>query len=206
MFITFEGPEGAGKTSVLEAVATRLQSEGIHCLVTREPGGIPISEAIRNVLLDNRHTTMDGMTEALLYAAARRQHLVEKIEPALAEGKIVLCDRFIDSSLAYQGYAREIGFEEVYQMNALAIGDTMPDHTLFFDITPEEGLARIHSNDRREKNRLDREELSFHQRVYEGYQQVLKQFPERIDVVDASAPLEEVISSVYDQIKAYCNS
>lgn len=206
MFITFEGPEGAGKTSVLEAVATRLQSEGMDCLVTREPGGIPISEAIRNVLLDNRHTTMDGMTEALLYAAARRQHLVEKIEPALAEGKIVLCDRFIDSSLAYQGYAREIGFEEVYQMNVLAIGDTMPDHTLFFDITPEEGLARIHSNDKREKNRLDREELSFHQRVYEGYQQVLKQFPERIDVVDASAPLEEVISSVYDQIKAYCNS
>lgn len=206
MFITFEGPEGAGKTSVLEEVATRLKNEGIDCLVTREPGGIPISEAIRHVLLDNHHTTMDGITEALLYAAARRQHLVEKIEPALAEGKVVLCDRFIDSSLAYQGYARNIGFEKVYEMNVLAIGETMPDHTLFFDISPEDGLARIHSNEAREKNRLDHEELSFHQRVYEGYQQVLARFPERIDVIDASASFDEVTHTVYDQIKAYCNS
>ncbi len=206
MFITFEGPEGAGKTSVLEVVAQRLKKDGIDCLVTREPGGIPISEAIRNVLLDQRYTNMDGVTEALLYAAARRQHLIEKIEPALREGKLVLCDRFIDSSLAYQGVARNIGFDVVYEMNALAIGQMMPDHTLFFDLLPEEGLARIYSNEEREKNRLDQEALSFHESVYEGYQEVLRRFPERIDVIDASAPLEEVIESVYAQIKAYYNS
>lgn len=206
MFITFEGPEGAGKTSVLEVVAKRLKKDGIDCLVTREPGGIPISEAIRNVLLDQRYTNMDGVTEALLYAAARRQHLIEKIEPALREGKLVLCDRFIDSSLAYQGVARNIGFDVVYEMNALAIGQMMPDHTLFFDLLPEEGLARIYSNEEREKNRLDQEALSFHESVYEGYQEVLRRFPERIDVIDASAPLEEVIESVYAQIKAYYNS
>lgn len=203
MFITFEGPEGAGKTTVLQEIAMRLEREGYEIVVTREPGGIAIAESIREVLLHPSHTEMDGMTETLLYAAARRQHLVEKVIPALEKGKVVLCDRFIDSSLAYQGYARGIGVEIVYAINQFAIDRWMPKHTLFFDLPPEQGLARIAQNVKRENNRLDQESLNFHYRVYEGYQQLIKRFPERIQTIDASRTLEDVIETTYEQIKGY---
>lgn len=203
LFITFEGGEGAGKTSVLKTVAEELNNKGYDVLATREPGGIEIAEKIRHIILDPAHTAMDGRTEALLYAAARRQHLVEKVLPALKEGKVVLCDRFVDSSLAYQGYARGLGMDEVFQINQFAIENCMPDITLFFDIKPEDGLKRIAANKGREQNRLDMEKLDFHHQVYEAYQKLIEKFPERIQVIDASQSLEAVQKEVLRELQPY---
>lgn len=205
-FVTFEGGEGAGKSSALAGVAEKLEEEGYSVLMTREPGGINISEQIRNILLDKNNIEMDARTEALLYAAARRQHLVEKVKPALSEGKIVLCDRFIDSSLAYQGYARGLGIDHIFQINQFAIDHFMPDLTLFFDIKPEEGLARIQANQQREKNRLDVEHVSFHQKVYQGYHLLKDRFPLRIQSIDASQPLDLVIQDSYERIISHINT
>lgn len=202
-FITFEGGEGAGKTSVLKAVEEKLRKEGFDVLSTREPGGIEIAEKIRGIILNPDHTTMDARTEALLYAAARRQHLVEKVFPALEKGEIVLCDRFVDSSLAYQGYARGLGMEEVYQINEFAINGRMPDLTLFFDIEPEAGLDRIAVNASREQNRLDLEKLPFHEKVYEAYKQLLASYPDRIQPVDARRELEDVTKESLDKITGF---
>lgn len=200
-FISSEGPEGAGKTTVMNLLGSKLVEEGYDVVMTREPGGIAISEKIRSIILDNEHTMMDSRTEALLYAAARRQHLVEKVEPAIAEGKIVICDRFIDSSLAYQGYARGIGVEEILAINKFAIGETMPDKTILFDIEPSVGLARIDAHSNREKNRLDVESIAFHEKVRSGYLSLVERYPERIQVIDASHSLEEVLERVYGIIK-----
>ncbi|RLQ82843.1 dTMP kinase [Planomicrobium sp. Y74] len=194
-FITIEGPEGAGKTTAIEQLMTQLQPLGIEAVLTREPGGIEIAEKIREVILNKNHTTMDGRTEALLYAAARRQHLVEKVLPALQQGKVVLCDRFIDSSLAYQGHARGLGIDEVLSINEFAIQDTWPDLTLLFDVSPEIGLQRIAANSGREQNRLDMEKLPFHQKVYEGYQEVSRRYPDRIVRIDAAKEPEEVVAA-----------
>ena len=201
-FITFEGPEGAGKTTVIKELSHRLRAEGHKIVLTREPGGIRIAEKIRSIILDNDHQEMDAKTEALLYAAARRQHLVEKVIPALHNGYTVLCDRFVDSSLAYQGYARGLGIDEVWAINAFAIGETMPDLTVFFDIAPEDGLARIAANDQREENRLDNESINFHRNVYEGYQELIRRYPARIQVTDASLPKEQVTENVWKLVGA----
>lgn len=203
MFITFEGPEGAGKTTILNKLSDVLQRQGYKVLQTREPGGISISEQIREVLLNKDNVAMDERTEALLYAAARRQHLVEKVLPALEEGTMVLCDRFIDSSLAYQGFARGLGVDAVYQINRFAIGETMPNLTLYFDIDPKEGLARIQANEEREVNRLDMEQLSFHEKVREGYLMLVERFPERIKIVDASASIDAVLEKSLVIIQDY---
>jgi dTMP kinase len=192
IFITMEGPEGAGKTTITQMLGKALQQEGYQVLLTREPGGVPISEQIREVILNKDNTAMDPRTEALLYAAARRQHLVEVVIPELERGGIVLCDRFIDSSLAYQGHARGLDIEEVYNINKFAIGDMMPDATLFFDIDPEEGLRRIQSNGEREVNRLDLEALDFHKKVCEGYQFIINRWKERFIIVDAGRSIDEV--------------
>ncbi|PPA68509.1 dTMP kinase [Jeotgalibacillus proteolyticus] len=201
-FITVEGPEGAGKTTVIKQLEKALIKRGYDVLLTREPGGIDIAEKIREIILNPEHTAMDSRTEALLYAAARRQHLVEKVLPALKQGKIVLCDRFIDSSLAYQGHARGLGIDEVWSINQFAIDDQMPDCTLYFDLDPEKGMERIMKNQGREVNRLDLEELSFHQKVYEGYQLLLERFPERIKTVDASKLIEKVSEEALGMITA----
>jgi dTMP kinase len=200
IFISLEGPEGAGKTTIISTLANELEKLGYQVLQTREPGGIEIAEKIRSVILDKSHTAMDPKTEALLYAAARRQHLVEKVEPALESGKIVLCDRFIDSSLAYQGYARGLGVEEVYLINQFAIGERMPELTIYFDIDPQIGLNRINQHQNREVNRLDLEDLHFHTKVREGYEILLKRFSERIKKIDASQPLELVFSDAKELI------
>lgn len=192
VFITIEGPEGAGKTSIIQMLKQGLTEGGQVVTTTREPGGISIAEQIREVILNTENVSMDGRTEALLYAAARRQHLVEKVMPALQEGHIVLCDRFIDSSLAYQGYARGLGMEEVYEINRFAIGELMPHLTLLFDVRPEVGLERIKAHGEREINRLDLEALSFHEKVRAGYLQLVDKFPERIAIVDAEASIESV--------------
>lgn len=192
LFITVEGPEGAGKTTVLNLIAQELEAEGYPVVLTREPGGIPIAEKIRNIILDKNNTEMDAKTEALLYAAARRQHLVEKIIPAIEDGAIVLCDRFIDASIVYQGYARKIGVDEVFAINQFAVENKMPDLTIYFDIEPETGLARINQHRQSEVNRLDLEGLNFHRLVREGYLILLEQFPKRIKKVDASEPINIV--------------
>jgi len=197
LFITFEGPEGAGKTTVIQKIAERLAQENIDVLATREPGGIEIAEKIRTIILNPAHTAMDERTEALLYAAARSQHYFEKVRPALDAGKMVICDRFIDSSLAYQGYARGIGVDEVLSINEFAIGKKLPDITILFDLDPEIGLARIHAHSEREVNRLDVESLAFHQKVREGYLQLVDRYPERIQVVNADQNIEHVVEDVW---------
>lgn len=151
-----------------------------------------IAEKIRSIILDPAHTAMDARTEALLYAASRSQHLAEVVEPALREGLTVLCDRFVDSSLVYQGHARGLGMEEVWSINRFAIGNRMPDLTFYLDVDPEIGLSRIAANQDREVNRLDMESLAFHQKVREGYHLLIKANPERIVVLDANRPIHLV--------------
>lgn len=196
MFITIEGGEGAGKTTLIEQLAHTLQSRGHKVVTTREPGGIPIAEKIRGVILDPGHTEMDARTEALLYAAARRQHLAEKVIPALCDGNVVICDRFVDSSLAYQGHARGLGMKEIWAINAFAIGEMMPELTIYMDVSPEVGLARIASASEREVNRLDLERHSFHELVREGYLELAAEYPDRIHRVNAEQEPEAVFQQV----------
>lgn len=195
MFITVEGPEGSGKSSVCRRIYEKLLELGYDVILTREPGGTPISEAIRDVILNKENTSMDGRTEALLYAASRRQHLIEKVWPALKEGKIVLCDRYLDSSLAYQGGARSLGVDEILNINMFATEGTFPDLTLLFDIEPELGLARIARNQNREVNRLDLEKIDFHKSVRETFLSLSRRFSDRFEVVDASLTFDEVFEN-----------
>lgn len=199
-FITFEGPEGSGKTTVIEGVKEYL-SKKYNVVTTREPGGIRISELIRDVLLA-KGNEMDGRTEALLFAASRRQHLVEKIIPALERGDVVLCDRFVDSSLAYQGYARDIGIDGIWSINKFAIEDVMPDLTIYLKLDPEAGIDRILSN-KRDDNRLDNESIQFHKKVVLGYNELSDNFKERIKVVDASQSKEQVLKDTIHIINQY---
>ena len=200
MFITLEGPEGSGKTTAVEAAVKRLQEMGYGIVRTREPGGTPIAEQIRNVILDKGNTAMDPRTEALLYAASRRQHLVEKVWPALKEGKIVICDRYLDSSLAYQGGARGLGVDNILNINLFATENTWPDLTLLFDIKPELGLARISANADREVNRLDLEKLDFHNKVRDTFLELAKKYPDRFVIIDASQSREEVAKATMEAI------
>ena len=200
MFITLEGPEGSGKTTAVESAVKKLQEMGYEIVRTREPGGTPIAEQIRNVILDKANTSMDPRTEALLYAASRRQHLVEKVWPAIKEGKIVICDRYLDSSLAYQGGARGLGIDNVLNINLFATENTWPDLTLLFDIKPEEGLKRIAANASREVNRLDLEKIEFHQKVRESFLYLAKKYPERFIIIDASKSREEVAKDTLNAI------
>ncbi|MCZ8517524.1 dTMP kinase [Paenibacillus filicis] len=195
-FITVEGGEGAGKSSAIQTMIEVAAQRGFEIISTREPGGIPIAEQIRGIVLDRANTAMDARTEALLYAAARRQHLAEKVIPALEAGKVVICDRFIDSSLAYQGHARGLGINEVFSINRFAVGDWMPQLTIFMDVLPEVGLARIEADLSREVNRLDLESLVFHRKVREGYLLVAERFPDRIVRIDAGQELEAVLQKI----------
>ena len=182
LFITFEGGEGSGKTTLINKVYDELLASGKKVYKTREPGGVEIAEQIRSVILNVNNTKMDKRTEALLYAASRRQHLIEVVIPKLEEGYIVLCDRYIDSSLAYQGYAREIGIEDVLNV----------DKTIFVDVTPEVGLARIKDNNRNQ-NRLDLEKMNFHKMVYDGYKKLCDMFPDRFISIDGNKDRELVL-------------
>lgn len=203
LFIVFEGPEGAGKTTVIKEIESVFKNTNIEYIFTREPGGISISEQIRNIILNKENTEMDGRTEALLYAAARRQHLIEKVIPSLKAGKVVICDRFIFSSLAYQGYARGLGMEQVMNINNFAIEEYMPDLTLLFDLDPRVGLRRIHSNDEREINRLDLESIEFHEKVAEAYHILAQNYDESTIIIDASKSLEEVKDQVINSIMSF---
>lgn len=205
LFITFEGPDGSGKTTVSTFVTQRLLDLGYDVVHTREPGGIDIAEQIRKVILDPKNTAMDVRTEALLYAASRRQHLIEKVLPALDQGKIVLCDRFVDSSLAYQGFARKIGIDNVLSINEFAIEGHYPDLTLYFDVDAETGLKRI--KHREFLDRLDQEALSFHRDVVAGYQEVVSRFNHRIVKINANQAIEtvqkEALNTVLQKVKAH---
>lgn len=201
LFIVFEGGEGTGKTTAIDAIYDWIISNNLNCIKTREPGGIKISEQIRQVILSKENTAMDARTEALLYAAARRQHLVEKVIPALENGTIVLCDRFIDSSLAYQGYARNLGIEEIMSINKFAIEEYMPDVSVFFDLDPKIGLERINKNNCREINRLDLEKLDFHDKVRNGYDIIYKNNKDRIVKIDASGSKEDVVKQIKEVLK-----
>ena len=199
LFISFEGGEGSGKSSAINVVKEKLEADGYKVVVTREPGGISVSEQIRDVILavDNK---MSKETEALLYAASRTEHLYRKVIPLVNDGYIVISDRYIDSSLAYQGYARGIGIEKVLEINMFA-KEYLPKVTYFFDVRPEVGLARIVGRDK--IDRLDLEGFDFHQKVYDGYKEVCKLYPERIKVINGERPIELIIDDVYNDIKKY---
>lgn len=204
LFITFEGNDGSGKTTISKLAYEQLKDMGYPVIYTREPGGIDIAEQIRRVILDPKNTAMDARTEALLYAASRRQHLVEKVLPALAEGNIVLCDRFVDSSLVYQGIARGIGMEEVYRINEFAIEGHLPDATIFLQVDLATGLSRIES--RGNKDRLDNESMQFHKLVADGYEQIKQQFAQRMHIVDASQSITEVLDATVATLKEIIGS
>ncbi len=194
IFITFEGPDGAGKTSVLKELLPKLETFGMEMVTTREPGGVAIAEEIRSVILNPENTAMDDKTELLLYIAARRQHLKERILPALETGKLLLVDRFIDSSVAYQGFGRGLNADEVDWLNNYATDGLKPDLTLYFDIDVEEGLARIARNKHRDVDRLDMETVDMHERVRQGYLSILAKNPNRVVKIDASQSLEAVVA------------
>ncbi|MFA6667152.1 MAG: dTMP kinase [Bacilli bacterium] len=205
MFITFEGVEGCGKSSVLTYVFNELQKEKYNIMETREPGGVKISEEIRKIVLGKAYMEMDKRTEALLFAASRRQHLVEKVWPALKENKIVLCDRFLDSSLAYQGGGDGLGVDEVLKVNLFATENTYPDYTILFDIDPRVGLARINKNNNREVNRLDIKELEFYDTVRKTYLELAKKYKDRYIIIDASKDFNTVANNVLNIIKEKIN-
>ncbi|HQD92460.1 MAG TPA: dTMP kinase [Bacilli bacterium] len=203
-FISFEGGEGSGKTTIIKQLKIDLEKQGFKVLQTREPGGSEIAEEIRQIILNIANVKMDPRTEALLYAASRRQHLVEVILPALQNGNIVLCDRFVDSSLAYQGYARGLGINQIYELNRFAIEDLLPGLTIYLDLDPKIGLRRIKDNNRA-CNRLDLESLEFHKKVREGYLLIAKQYPTRIKVVDGSLSKEKLYEGVKKIVLDYFN-
>ncbi len=200
LFITFEGPEGAGKTTVLKMIKEQLKQDGFDVIITREPGGSEISEQIRQVILNKENTLMDPWTEVLLYIAARRQHLIEKILPNKNSNKIIISDRFSDSTLAYQGYARNLDIDKINLIQKLIFEDYQPDLTVLFDIKPETGLQRILLRKGEKLNRLDEETLEFHQKVYNGYKKIAISNPNRVHTINANLSEKKVFNSVYELI------
>ena len=197
-FITFEGCEGSGKSTQLKMLSAYLDKRGIPYVMTREPGGSPIAEDIRKIILDGKNTAMCDECEAMLYAASRIQHLREKVIPALEAGKLVICDRYVDSSLAYQGYARGLGQEYVADINKKALEIGTPDLTIFLDMSPDKAFERKHGAD--ENDRMEKQGLEFHKRVYEGYLKLLEKYP-RICAVDCGGTAEEVHKIIVDLLK-----
>ena len=197
-FITFEGCEGSGKSTQLKMLSAYLEREKIPYIMTREPGGSPIAEDIRNIILDGKNTAMCDECEAMLYAASRIQHLREKVIPALEAGKLVICDRYVDSSLAYQGYARGLGLEYVADINKKALELGTPDLTVFLNISPEKAFERKHGAD--ENDRMEKQGLEFHKRVYEGYMRLLEVYP-RICAVECGGSKDETSKKIVALLK-----
>lgn len=205
-FITFEGIEGAGKSTVARAVQQRLESAGAPCILVREPGGSPLAERIREMLLDPRHRGLSPRAELLLYLASRAQLVDEIIRPALARGTNVICDRFMDASVAYQGWARGLGEELVERLNAFAVDGIVPQRTFLLDLDVAAGFGRgperRESSGERARDRLELEDRAFHERVREGYLRLAGREQGRIVVIDALAPLEEVVETVIGNLRA----
>jgi len=200
LFITFEGIDGCGKSTQIEILNKRLLLEGNDVLLLREPGGTVISEGIRQILLDKKNTKMCSETELLLFEAARAQIVREIIDPAICEGKIVLCDRFIDSSVAYQGYGRRIGRRIVDELNTYAIGRRTPDVTFLFDLDPVAAVLRL-STRPQAKDRLDDESLSFMNRTRKGYLEIAGEEPQRIKVLNAEKSIDDLSREIYSIFK-----
>lgn len=198
-FITFEGCDGCGKSTQLRLFSEYLTKNSVPHIFTREPGGGKISEAIREILLSGKNMEMTDECEALLYAASRVQHLSDRVEPALAEGKLVICDRYVDSSFAYQAYARGLGIDFVKGVNVYAVQNCMPDLTLFLDISPEEAFIRKGGADK--DDRLEQSGLEFHKSVYLGYKQIAKDNPHRVAVVDARQTADGVFGDIVKILK-----
>ena len=192
MFVTFEGSDGSGKTTQIHLLAQRLRTSGHTVLTTREPGGTRIGDGIRQLLLDLAHTEMNARAETLLFNAARAQIVAEVIRPALAAASIVLCDRFADSTLAYQGYGHQQDIAELARLIEYATGGLRPDLTIYLNLPPEEGIRRNRGRAGGDWNRLDAQELSFYQRVANGYRQLIAQQPQRWTVIDASRSRDQI--------------
>jgi dTMP kinase len=199
-FVTFEGIEGCGKSTQMRLLAKRLESIGHAVTVTREPGGCPIADQIRDILLDADNQAITPLTELLLYAAARAQHVNEVVKPALEAGGIVLCDRFTDATIAYQGYGRKLDLQTIHPLNKLATGGIRPNLTLLLDCPAETGLkraiSRINSTPGAREERFELESLQFHQRVRDGYLELAQQEPARFVIIDAAASLEETEEAI----------
>lgn len=198
LFITIEGNDGSGKSTVIASLKEQLAKLNVEVIYTREPGGSYVAEKIREVILDNDNIAMDDRTEALLYAASRRQHLKETVFPALELGKLVVCDRFIDSSLAYQGVARGLGIDNIYEMNQFATEGFMPDLTVYLLVDPQVGIDR--KSNQKELDRLEHEKLEFHTKVYNGYLELAERFKNRVVIIDANCSVDEECSRVNEVV------
>jgi len=195
-FITFEGGDGSGKSTQIGILRDRLTEAGYDVILTREPGGTQISEKIRELILDPDNREMDDMTEAMLYAAARAQLVRQLIKPALEEGKVVICDRFVDSSIAYQAFGRGLG-DAVGVINTYAVDDCMPDLTILLRLDPERGSDRIAG---RAHDRIEQASDEFHRKVYEGYLKLEEMYPDRILGIDASGTIEEIAEEISGRV------
>jgi dTMP kinase len=195
MFVTFEGLDGSGKTTQAELLRTRLEADGEEVIATREPGGTDLGERIRDLVLHGGHVV--PWAEALLYAASRAQHVEEVIRPALSRGAAVVCDRYVDSSVAYQGGGRELGIERVLDLNLSAVDGLMPDTTFLLEMTPEAGLARIN----RSRDRIELEDGAFRERAAAAYRELADRFPERIRVLDGGRPVDDLAEEVYAGVR-----
>ena len=198
-FITFEGCDGCGKSTQLKLLSEYLTKNNIPHIFTREPGGGKISEEIRSILLNGKNSEMTDECEALLYAAARAQHLRDRVQPALEKGELVICDRYVDSSFAYQAYARGLGMEFVQKINHFALDAFSPDVTIFIDLTPEEAFARKHGAE--ENDRMEQAGMSFHRRVYEGYKAVAQAYPNRVVCVNGRKTPQEIFNDVIQTLQ-----
>jgi len=197
--ITIEGCEGVGKSTQLSMLKKYFEDNGIEAVFTREPGGTDISEQIRKIILDKNNVEMDDVTELLLYMAARRQHTVQLIKKSVEEGKIVVCDRYADSTMAYQGYARSVDKQMIAELSKYAQGDVKIDATLFLDLDPERAFMRKGGRD--QSDRMENEKLSFHKEVYRGYKAIAESQPDRVITIDASVSAEEVFANIISELK-----
>ncbi len=203
IFISMEGPDGSGKSTQLELIKKYLEEKGYEIIITREPGGTRISEAVREIILNKEYTEMGYMTEALLYASARAQLVTEVIKPAIESGKAVISDRFVDSSAVYQGMARGLGVENVYKINEFAIQGMMPDLTIHLDLPAKVGISR--KKDQKELDRMEMETLDFHEKVAEGYRKLASLAPDRIYTIDATQSVETINKLIIDKVEKLLN-
>lgn len=197
LFISIEGPDGSGKSTQIEKLRAFLKEQGREAILTREPGGTEISEKIRAIILDKNNMEMDYMTEALLYSASRAQHVAQVIKPALEQGKTIICDRFVDSSIAYQGYGRKLG-DSVRIINEFAVAGCMPDITFFLKVDPSVGKKRIREE---VQDRLELEQLTFHNEVFKGYLELEKKNKDRIIGINADRSIEEISVDIIGHMK-----
>ena len=204
LFITIEGGDGAGKSTQMDNIQKYFEELGYKCLRTREPGGTPIGEKLREILLDPDNKEMSPVTEMMIYAASRAQHVSEVIRPAVERGEIVICDRYVDSSIAYQAFGRDLG-AAVESVNKYAIDGVMPDITFWMDIDPEAGRKRIGNRENPDLDRLELDKLDFHYKVYEGYKSISEKCPDRVKRVDATKSIEEIRDEIYRHLDGLCS-